>query len=67
MIKGNLLSGCLTGGLKRFKLLPEAGLMKGVCAGVTWVEEDRHSYQLGPLGGATEGMDKGPRWVHLRY
>lgn len=35
VIKGNLLSGCSTGGLKRFKLPLEAGLMKGVCAGVT--------------------------------
>lgn len=31
----------MTGGLKRFKLPPEAGLLKGVCAGVTWAEEDR--------------------------
>lgn len=34
------MSGCSTGGLKRFKLPLEAGLMKGVCAGVTYTDKD---------------------------
>lgn len=51
MIKGNLPSGCSTGGLKRFKLPLEAGLMKGVCAGVTKADEDRtHFFRVGPPG-----------------
>ena len=50
MIKGNLPSGCSTGGLKRFKLPLDAGLMKGVCAGVTGADVDRtHLFRAGPL------------------
>lgn len=50
MIKGNLPRGCSTGGLKRFKLPLEAGLMKGVCAGVTEPDEDgTHLFRVGPL------------------
>lgn len=40
----------MTGDFKRFKLPAEAGLMKGVCAGVTWAEEDGTVIRVGPLG-----------------
>lgn len=57
------MSGCSTGGLKRFKLPLEAGLMKGVCAGVTYTDKDGvGAAQSTPRGG---GFSKYLAWGSL--